>query len=353
MRSIKLKTSLLIIPLTLIFISFVECSPKLYNTGKTFMASKNYEDAILQFTKVIEEQPEYYKAYISRAEAYEKTKEIKKAADDYKRASAHKSKDENIYFKAGKLYYQLEDYDKAIQMLSSATSLNKEMSKAFRLKMMAYIKLEKYNKALFESNALLEIKETTQNHYWHGFIAEKLGIYNLAENDFKKAITLNAKDLKSQIALADVLFKAKKFDETITVCNKTIKSNSKCLDAYWIRSKTYKEKFDYSKAIDDLSKIIVLDKDNERAYFTRGSYYQEFNQHQSAINDFSKVISLNKNNALAYYNRAKSNEEITHYLKAISDYKTYISFAKNCLSVTYPVYLRTHVYHLNKIIYYE
>ncbi|MEA3317105.1 MAG: tetratricopeptide repeat protein, partial [Bacteroidota bacterium] len=325
MKSLKLKKSLLIIPLTFIFISFVECSPKLYDTGKNFMESGNYQDAITQFSKVIDEKPEYANAYIARAEAYEKTNKLEKAADDYKRASALKSKDEEIYYNAGKLYFKIEKYDLAIQMLSGATSLDKEMSKAFHLKMLSYINLERYNKALFESNTLLKLNKTPQNYYWHGFIADKLGMYNLAENDFKKTIALNTKDIKSHIALANVLFKAKKYDDAQNVCSNIIKFDSKCKDAYWIRSKTFKEKFEYSKAIDDLSKIIVLDKNNEKAYFTRGTYYQEFNQHQSAINDFSKVLSLNNKNCLAYYKRAKSNEEITQYKKAISDYKTYLS----------------------------
>ncbi len=329
MKSIKLKTSLLIIPLSFIFLSIIACSPKLYDTGKNFMDSGNYQDAILQFTKLIKEKPEYVNAYLSRAKAYEKSEELEKAADDYKRASALNTKDENILFNAGRLYYKLENYEKAIKMLSGATSLDKEMNKAYDLKMMSYIKLKKYNKALLESNHLLELNKTLHNYYWHGYIADKLKIYNLAENDFRKAIELSDKDIKSHIALADILYKSSKFDQSINICNKAINIDSKCKDAYWIRSRAYKEKFDYSKAIDDLSKVIVIDNNNEKAYFTRGLYYQEFNQHQSAINDFSKVLSLDSDNALAYFYRAKSNEEITQYKKAISDYKKYISFTND------------------------
>jgi tetratricopeptide (TPR) repeat protein len=72
MGKFKLKRTLFFTPMLLVLISLVECSPKLYSTGKDFVASGNYEDAIAQFSKLIEEDPEYTEAYLARADAYEK-----------------------------------------------------------------------------------------------------------------------------------------------------------------------------------------------------------------------------------------------------------------------------------------
>lgn len=329
MRKFKMKRSFFFTPMLLVFISFVECSPKLYTTGKDFVASGNYDDAIEQFTKLIDENPEYTEAYVARADAYEKAGKKAEAASDYKRATAFEDKDESIYYNAGRLYYELEDYKEAIPMLAKVTALDKKHINAYKYKMESHIALEQYDKALKESNSLIELNETASNYARRGFIQDKLDNYNLAETDYRNAIQKAPNVLEYHVALADVLFKAKKYDQSLVSCNQALNIDSKSKEALWIRSKIYKEKIDYPNAINDLSKMIIFSPDDIEAFFARGIYYQEFNQHQSAINDFSKVVSMDPKYALAYFHRAKSNEEITQYAKAIEDYKKYAELSKD------------------------
>jgi len=248
----KFNRTIILTPLFIVLISFVQCSPKLYNTGKDFAASGNYEDAIAQFTKLIEENPEYTDAYVARAEAYEEIGNKTEAASDYKRATTFESKDKSIFYNAGRLYYELEQYDEAIPMLSKVTSLDKKHVDAYRLKMEAYVALGQYDDALEESNELLKLEETADNYYRRGFINDKLDNYNQAEADFKKSIQKAPDELKGYVALADVLFKNNKMDESLTNCNKALQVDDKCKEALWIRSKIYREKVDYPSAINDL-----------------------------------------------------------------------------------------------------
>lgn len=322
MGNYSYKRTLFFTPMLLILFSLAQCSPKLYTTGKDFVASGNYDDAIEQFTKLIDEDPEYTEAYLARADAYEKAGKKAEAASDYKRATAFEDKDETIFYNAGRLYYELEEYKEAIPMLSKVTALDKKHLNAYKYKMESYIALEQYEKALKESNELIDLKETAANYARRGFIQAQLENYNQAETDFRKSLELG-KSLDTYVALADVLFKAKKYDPSLVACNQALGIDSKSKEALWIRSKIYKEKIDYPNAINDLSKMIIFAPDDMKAFFARGKFYQEFNQHQSAINDFSKVISNEPDNALAYFYRAKSNEEITQYENAIKDYKKY------------------------------
>lgn len=325
MGTLKFKRTLIFTPLLIVLISFVECSPKLYTTGKDFAASGNYQDAIIQYTKQIEEKPEFTDAYIARAEAYEKTGNLSEAASDYKRATSFDEKNASCFYNSGRLYFELKEYNEAISMLSKATTLDKKHIKAFKLKRDSYIEIKEYDKALKESDAVLALEQDARNFYWHGYINDKLGNYNVSETFFKKSIEKSPTVLEAYISLADVLLKAKKYDESLSTCNKALAIDQKSKEALWIRSNVYREKIDYTKAIDDLSKIIIFSPSDEKVFFTRGLYSQEFNKHQDAINDFSKVISLNSKNAVAYFNRAKSFEEITQYEKAIADYKMYSS----------------------------
>lgn len=322
----NLKKIIFYAPLLFVLVLLTNCSPKLYTTGKEFASSGNHEDAIEQFTKLIQEDPEFTDAYIARAESYEKLGNLKEAAEDYKRASVFKDNDADLFFKAGKLFFELENYAEAIPFLAKTTSLDKKHIEAFKLKMHSYIALEQYDKALIESNAILKLDDENASHfYWHGFISDKLKNYTQAESDFRKVIQMLPNDIKSYTALADVLYKAKKYDQAITICTNALNIDQKSKEALWIRSKVYHKKIDYPNAINDLSKMIIFAPDDEEAYFTRAKYYQEFNQHTGAINDFNKVISLNPDNIMAYYLRAKSHEEVTNYEKAKADYAKYLS----------------------------
>lgn len=329
MKRLGIKRKLFFAPLMLLAIAFVECSPKLYNTGKEFVASGNYDDAVVQFTKLIEENPEYTEAYVARAESYEKIGKKENAASDYKRATTFDAKNEDIFYNAGRLYFELEKYDEAIPMLEKVTALDKKHINAYKYKMDAYIALEKYDKALKESNALIDLQETAKNYSSRGFINDNLENYNQAEVDYRKSLEKAGNVIETYVSLGNVLYKAKKYDQSLVICNKALSIDSKCKEALWTRSKIYKEKIDYPNAINDLSKMIIFAPEDQEAYFSRGVYYQEFNQHQSAINDFSKVISMDDKNASAYFLRAKSYEEITEYAKAISDYQVYAKLSDN------------------------
>ncbi len=327
MKKIRFNQTLIFTPVLLVLFSLVQCSPKMYNTGKDFAAAGNYQDAIEQFTKQIELKPEFTDAYIARAQAYEKLGNLTEAANDYKRATTFDAKNASNFYNAGRLYFDLKDYNEAISMLSKATTLDKKHVNAYKLKLKSNIELKDYEKALKESDAVLALEQNPTNYYWHAFVHEKLGNYNQAETFLRKSLDKSPNALETNIALADVLYKAKKYDQSLESCNKALQLDSKSTEALWIRSKVYREKIDYTKAIEDLSRIIYFSPDNEQAFFNRGLYNQEYTKYQDAINDFSKVISINPKNAQAYYNRAKSYEQITQYSNAIADYKTYASLS--------------------------
>ena len=188
MGNYSYKRTLFFTPLMLILFSLVQCSPKLYTTGKDFVASGNYEDAIEQFTKLIDENPEYTEAYVARAEAYEKAGKKTEAASDYKRATAFEDKDESIFYNAGRLYYELEDYKEAIPMLARVTALDKKHINAYKYKMESYNAVEQYDKAIKESNELIALNETAGKYSNRGCIQDRVDDYKEAETDYRKSI---------------------------------------------------------------------------------------------------------------------------------------------------------------------
>ena len=330
MGNFKLNKSLILTMLFLVVISFVECSPKLYKTGKDFAASGNYQAAIEQYTKLLDENPEFTEAYIARAEAHKNMEQFREAAEDYKRATALDKENEEVFFNAGRLYYQLKDYDEALPMLTKAVALEKKNMEAQKLTYQSYIATEQYDQALrYANNAVGLDKEDASNFFWRGYIYRNLENYTQSESDLRQSLKLNPQEIKTYAELAEVLYEAEKYNQALNISNQALGLDPKNERALWVRSKVYHKNLEYANAINDLSKLIIFDNENEEAFFTRGIYYQEFNQHQGAINDFSKVLALNPDHPQAHYLRGLSYEEVTNYPKAIEDYEKYAQIMKN------------------------
>ncbi len=328
---------------------FEQCANKFYKTGKDFYESGNYKDAIAQFDQWIDEEPDKAKAYVLRAQAYEKLGEKLKAAEDYNRAGTF-NEDEEIFMKAARLYMDIEKYEKVSEMTNKAISLDEKLLEAHKLRMRSLIILERYPDALFVSNKILKLDEDEpKNHYWHGFIADKMEDYATAEKDFRKAIELSPKYLEAYVALSDVLHKAEKLDEALDICNKGLEIEKKHKALLTTRAEVYRDMMEFPKAINDLSKVLLFYPNDEEIFFKRGKYYQEFNQSMNAINDFSKVTSLNPKNAEAYFLRAKANEEVTNYKKAADDYEKYLQLVdKNKLSEERIAEIKDRLYELRR-----
>lgn len=292
-----------------------------YKAGEDFMENKNYADAIDQFTKALEIDPDYADAYVARGYAYESDKQYQKAADDYNRAIVFDDKDEEILFRAAVVNYVLENYEEAKKFARMALDRKSKYLEAYQIQIKILLALEEYMSALDAAKKAIVLKDNAYNRYYQGIVYEALKNYTDAEVQYKKAIGKSKRYIEPYLALASLQTRLNKLDEALEHCNKAVSIDPTNAESYLVRSKVYIKKLEYAKAIDDISKNIISNPDNPEMYLIRGTYYQEFTQHMNAINDFTKAIMLDENNPEAYYKRAYSYEQIANYKAAIKDYQ--------------------------------
>ena len=96
---------------------------KFYKVAEEFVENNAYSDAIVQFSKAIDMDPDYTKAYLARAKAYELTGNDVQAAEDYKRAIVFMPKDSDVHYQAGRLLNRTGNYYEALRMLNRATKV--------------------------------------------------------------------------------------------------------------------------------------------------------------------------------------------------------------------------------------
>ena len=318
-------------------------SPKeYYKAGESFVEAGNQKDAIEQFTKAIELNPDYSQAYIARARSYKDINELQKAADDYKRALVFDSEESALYFDAAEVNYLLKNTQEALNLVNKSIAISPKYEEAYRLLSQIQLASEDFSDALLSADKALKLKDNPENNYNHGLVSEKMKNYNQAEIDYEKAISRNKKFIEAYLSLANLRVLLNKLDMAMENCNAAFKIDPNSREAYLTRSRIYAKQTEYPKAIDDISKLLYNNPNDKELYLLRGTYYQEFTQNQNAINDFSKAILIDNKYSEAIFKRAYSYEQVGDFKSAIKDYEKLAS-----LSV-YDMAARQHLDDANK-----
>jgi tetratricopeptide (TPR) repeat protein len=301
--------------------SFAQNSRHYYKVGEEFYENARYDDAIDQFSKAIDIDPDHEKSFEMRAKAYELTGEYTLAREDYEKLGIFDEKEEEYFYNGARMSYKLGDYEDALEKLNTALKEKRIFGEAMELKVLTLIKLEKYDDALEMAKDALRLKETDVNLFNYAVVNEQLGAWDIAEEAYENAVKKNRTYYEAYVNLADLQRRKGDLQIAMVNANKVIRMNKDYLPAYRVRSAIYAEQLNYSAAINDVSTILLIEPENAEMYFLRGKYYQGYAQHMNAISDFSKIISLEPDNVDAYFNRAYSYEQVLRFDDAIKDYK--------------------------------
>lgn len=93
------------------------------NQGLTFASMKDYDNAIVEFTKAIEVDPKYAAAYANRGVAYMQQKKLNKAMDDLTRAESLNPKDKMVHYNLAALFSLNGQRDRGLDALDKALDL--------------------------------------------------------------------------------------------------------------------------------------------------------------------------------------------------------------------------------------
>lgn len=225
--------------------------------GATWAYLGQSSQAISEFTKAIEIDPEFARAYYNRGRFYYGSGQYSKAISDFNRTIELNPEYADAYFRRGGAYYLLGEYDQALSDYSKAIELNPK-------------------------NAMAYVNRVS--------IYRKLGRYDQAVADLNKAIELNP-------------------DHNLE------------LDYYIYnyRGLSYFGLGQYEQAVSDYTKAIELDPKNAEAYYNRGISHRALRQYPQAISDLTKAIELDPENAAEYKDIIKTIKKLQSELKRKKD----------------------------------
>src|SRR5688572_5414546 len=165
---------------TFAFGTMLAQTPKKFcDAAEKFVKASSYEEAIDNYSKAIELDPQFDKAYIARAVCYEKVNKKDLAVEDYKKASAFEPKEKEHYYNAGRLLAELQRDKEADEQLRKALERDKDYTEALAAEVSVLFRLKDYNYGMTVTQMAIDNKKTAQNYYNHAVMLDSLK--NLAD----------------------------------------------------------------------------------------------------------------------------------------------------------------------------
>ncbi|WP_317897926.1 caspase family protein [Aurantibacillus circumpalustris] len=304
---------------------FSQSSKKLFDAGEKLEKTGEFDLAILEYSKAIELDPVYIKAYTHRAFCYEKTGKKQEAVDDFKKVYDLKPTEKTSCYNAGRVLIDLQNYIEADDMLRKALHIDKSYKEAIEAEIKVTVEVKAFDFGLEVTQMAIDIEKSAEHYFNHALMFDSLNKWNEAEKFYKLSINAKAKNVAAMGNLVFVLQKLRKFDEAMVNCNALLSMDENNVRALSARSSIYASKLDYQNALNDITKAIVIDSDIGD-YKKRAKYYETMDQFNNAISDYTTILAKNKNDLETYIDRAYAYEQVQKPKEAIKDYKKVVLF---------------------------
>jgi tetratricopeptide (TPR) repeat protein len=232
--------------------------------GEAHLNNNLHEQAIRDFSRALEINPDYIVALLNRGNSYVQLGRYNDALADFNHALKFEKRNAELYSKRGAIFLQNNMFDEAIKDFTAALILNPMYAEAYLNRGRAY--------------------------------AEK-GMAAEARLDFTQAIRADAK--LSSCSFPDQTTR-EICDETKSEINK--QKAAKCI----LQGLGDMNSGGYDEAVANFTKAITLAPSDAVSYTNRGQAYMKLGQPDKAVSDFNQAVLFDPLNPLLYFLRAQA-----------------------------------------------
>ena len=253
------------------------CLEAFFYRGSIFSEQEKYAEAVEEYTKAIEIEPKNYVSYLNRGIANEHLKRFSEAMADYNKAMLLSSKEQGFI-----------------------NFLRKGMC----------------NRLSKPHNILNELKQTDPP-------TEKTSSKEIINfiNEYLLNDTSSTMAGISFIEKGRLLESQKKFHDAALNYTKAIELDPNSSHSYKLRGNLYLSQQKYTEAIADYNKVIELSPNRESYdHNLRGKLFEKQQKHHEAIKDYTIAIELNPNEAEYYLNRGNLLKSMGEIKKSEEDF---------------------------------
>ena len=262
--------------------------------GKAHSEAMDQDKAIADFDKAIDLAPQSYCTYGLRIDAYKRTGQYARAAEEAEKAFAlglwknpYQWKEPHRPPRDVIQDYCSGSYDLAIKGDPRLAAAYVKRGNDFRAR-------GKFKEAIGDFDKAIELDpQFSPAYYERGYAHKQAGTLDKAFADYDRAIALNPRYSLAYMARAVAYLTSKgEYDHAIADLDKAIGINPRLLLAYHHRGVAYFKKDEYDRAIADFSKTIEINPKGTLGYHHRGLAYEKKGDKHSAIIDYRRVLVI-------------------------------------------------------------
>ncbi|BAI79952.1 conserved hypothetical protein [Deferribacter desulfuricans SSM1] len=207
----------------------------------------------------------------------------------------------SLKFQLGRLYMDLKEYDKAVEIFEELEKSDNELLKTTAMKQLASIYFDKkvYDRALSYFKKIIEIKnDDVQSYYFAGYLSEILKNYDEAIKFYKGALKIDSDYTEAKKRLVVIFSKRGEYGKSLELLD-SIDKSMRDVDYYRLKAAIFYDKGEYEKAISVLKEGVKAGNDDEEIYFDLAINYEKLKDVKNAEKYLLKVIEINPRNASA------------------------------------------------------
>ncbi|MCB9057068.1 MAG: tetratricopeptide repeat protein [Calditrichae bacterium] len=225
-----------------------------YNLGIVYFNSKQYDQSLQQFNKIISALPNFDKPYYGRGLIYEKQKRYTLAIADFKKVTEFNPNDYKPYYYLGKISILNNEFSEAQKYLDQAAKLNPDYAPIYFEYGNLQVAQDQIRKSISDYRKAVEL-DKTNNKYRQtlGEIYYRSQIYYNALIEFQTIIKSEPNDALANFMLGVTIYKQAVLEELVEAFLDMLDENS------GNRSAKQEKKFDKSTGIDPLKKNKVYE----------------------------------------------------------------------------------------------
>ncbi len=276
-----------------------------FNKGYDHALEGKFNEAVAQYSKALELNPNYANAYYNRGWVYYQLTNYTDCVRDMSKVIAYDDTFQPAYMMRGTAYYSLQFYQKAFADYQKAVELNPKDKISLNNMGLIMEQENKNEEALKYYNLALEIDPNYKSAKNNRDAIQKIAAKSSQKTEQS---TNNAHAL---LVKADAELEKRDYQNAIALLDEAIQNNRNFRDAYEKRGWAKSRLGEYEQAIIDFNRALELGA-NKTIYNKSGWAKYKLGWYEEAIADFDQALLIDPN-----YSEAKDNRKWV--LKKMSD----------------------------------
>ncbi|MDZ8056356.1 MAG: tetratricopeptide repeat protein [Aulosira sp. ZfuVER01] len=297
----------------------------LINLGKLQSAGQNYKEAIANYDKALEIEPDYHEARLNQGIALGNLGRNEEALASFDKALEFKPDYQVAWLNRGNALDDLGRYEEAIASFDKALEFKPDYQLAWYNRGIALRNLGRYEEALANYDQALEFKPDDQDAWLNrGIALRNLGRYEEALANYDQALEFKPDDHLVWLNQGNALDDLGRYEEALTSFDKALEFKPDYQDAWNNQGIALRNLGRYEEALASYNKALEFKPDDHLSWNNRGNALFNLGRYEEALASYNKALEFKPDDHLSWNNRGnalfnlgRSEEAIASYDKAL------------------------------------